>query len=89
MEILNPALVINHWKIGMGITRFNPVSNSFARSRKLLESYGIDVVLDVGGNIGQFVQQMRTEFGYSGSIVLDPQLLQETHKRITHYTLIF
>jgi hypothetical protein len=60
------------WKIGYDITRFNPASNSFARRRKLLESYGIDVVLDVGVNIGQFVQQMRADLGYSDSIVWDP-----------------
>jgi FkbM family methyltransferase len=57
------------WKIGYDITRFNPASNSFARRRKLLESYGIDVILDVGANTGQFAQQMRTDLGYSGRIV--------------------
>ena len=34
-----------------------------------MESYGIDVILDVGANTGQFAQQMRTDLGYSGRIV--------------------
>lgn len=38
------------------------------RRMKLMRSYGIDLVLDVGANTGQFATRMR-EMGYTGEIV--------------------
>jgi|SRR3989339_29395 len=57
------------WKIGYDIYPFTPEFNPLARRRKLLESYAIDVVLDVGASTGQFAQQMRNDLGFSGKIV--------------------
>jgi FkbM family methyltransferase len=55
--------------MGYDISRFNPESHPIARRRKLFDSYGIDLILDVGANIGQFAHQMRTDLGYTGKII--------------------
>ena len=55
--------------MGYDISRFDPKSHALARRRKLLESYAIDTVLDVGANIGQFAIQMRKDLGFSGKII--------------------
>ena len=57
------------WKIGYDISRFVPEHHPLARRKKLLESYEIDNVLDVGANTGQFALQMRKDIKYSGKIV--------------------
>jgi FkbM family methyltransferase len=57
------------WKIGYDISRFDPASHVLARRKKLLESYAIDILLDVGANEGQFARQMRKDVGFSGKIV--------------------
>jgi FkbM family methyltransferase len=56
------------WKMGYDISRLGPASSPLVRRRKLLESYAINVVLDVGANAGQFAMQMRN-LGFSGKIV--------------------
>lgn len=57
------------WKMGYDISRISLPSAPLARRRKLLESYAIDVVLDVGANTEQFAKQMRNDLGFSGKIV--------------------
>ena len=57
------------WKVGYDFCRFDPKFNSLARRKKLLESYAIDVVLDVGANTGQFAMQIRNDLGFAGRIV--------------------
>ena len=57
------------WMMGCDISRFSPTHHPLARRIKLFESYKIDVVLDVGANIGQFATQMRKDLGYSGRII--------------------
>lgn len=52
-------------KIGLRITRFH---ESRARHLMLIESLGIDLVLDVGANVGQFATSV-LEDGYRGNIV--------------------
>lgn len=37
--------------------------------KKILESYAIDIILDVGANIGQFAKQMRKDVGFLGRII--------------------
>jgi FkbM family methyltransferase len=43
--------------------------NHLDRRRRLIEGRGINLVLDVGANTGQFAQSLRTEIGYAGRIV--------------------
>ncbi|MDH5546807.1 MAG: FkbM family methyltransferase [Gammaproteobacteria bacterium] len=57
------------WKLGYDLSRFEPGGNSLARRKKLLETFGIDVVFDVGANRGFYAREMRTAIGYSGKIV--------------------
>lgn len=63
--------ILKHWarRTGFDIIRFNPDSHPLARRKKLLESYKIDLVLDVGANTGQFALEMRQELRYAGRIV--------------------
>jgi FkbM family methyltransferase len=56
------------WKSGYDVSRFSPTSHPLARRKQILASYGIDTVLDVGANSGQFAQGLR-RLGYSGRIL--------------------
>lgn len=53
--------------LGYEIVRYDLASPRF-RLARLLAHHGIDVILDVGANAGQFGQDMR-EIGFSGCIV--------------------
>ena len=57
------------WKVGYDIVRFRPESHPLARRRRLLEHAGVDTVLDVGANIGQFASELRGDLGWRGHIV--------------------
>lgn len=57
------------WKFGYDVVRFRPDAHPLARRRRLLERAGIDAVLDVGANIGQFASQLRNDLGWRGRIV--------------------
>jgi FkbM family methyltransferase len=57
------------WNLGWDIARFSPTSNPIARRKQLLRAYGVDLVLDVGANTGQFAQQLRHDYRYRGRIV--------------------
>ncbi len=54
--------------IGFEITRYTPSTSEVARMKQLFAYHNIDLVLDVGANIGQYAKFLR-EFGYSGKIV--------------------
>jgi len=56
------------WKFGYDISRFD-FNHPVARRKTLLKSYNIQLVLDVGANIGQFSEQMRQDIGYTGAII--------------------
>lgn len=55
-------------KIGLDIVRYDCQSHARARRAKLLGTYGITLVFDVGANVGQFAQGLR-DVGYKGRIV--------------------
>jgi FkbM family methyltransferase len=48
--------------------RFTPASHPLARRMRLLAHHRVDVVLDVGANVGQYALQMR-DLGYTGWLV--------------------
>mgnify|MGYP002153768379 CR=1 FL=1 len=57
------------WKIGCDVIRFAPDAHPVARRKQLLVSLGIDTVLDVGANRGQFARHLRQDLGYAGRIL--------------------
>lgn len=55
-------------QMGYDVVRYSPTAHPAARCRMLLDKYNIDLVLDVGANVGQFAKQLR-RLGYDGKIV--------------------
>lgn len=53
---------------GYAVMRIRNPNYYLGRRIKLFDSYGIDLVLDVGANTGQYASRMRT-IGYSGEII--------------------
>ena len=56
-------------KSGFEISRFSPSANLLARRRQLMLHYGVNLVLDVGANIGQYVKTLRSDVMYNGRVV--------------------
>lgn len=66
--------------LGVDIRAYRPARSEAARLARMLECHGIDTVLDVGANIGQFARHLRS-IGYRGRIIcFDP--LTEAHKAL-------
>ena len=67
-------LVLRHWVkqrlrgIGVDIKRLHVASDPGLQLAQAMTHFGIDLVLDVGANRGQFAQELRAN-GYRGSIV--------------------
>ena len=61
---------------GFDVIRYDPRSHPLARRAKILESRGIELVLDVGANTGEYALQLR-EIGYAGRIVSFEPLPEE------------
>ena len=61
---INPLLR----NMGYEIAKYSPATNALCRRQHLIQHYGIDLVLDVGANVGQFGQGMR-RLDYKGRIV--------------------
>lgn len=55
-------------KLGFDIVRFKAEQSALFRMRRLLIHNDIDLILDVGANMGQFAKLVR-QLGYSGRIV--------------------
>ena len=53
---------------GFDLHRLNPSSNPSFQLKKALDRFGVDLVLDVGANAGQFSSELRS-VGYQGSLV--------------------
>jgi FkbM family methyltransferase len=56
------------WTFGLDVSRFEATSHPVARRRQLLAQLRIDVVLDVGANVGQWASELRDEVGFTGRI---------------------
>ncbi len=67
-------------RYGIDLVRFTPTSHPLARRARLLSTYEIELVLDVGANTGQYGSQLR-ELGYQGRIIsFEP--LTEAYRRL-------
>jgi len=65
---------------GFDIYRLSPSSNSSLQMLKGLNHFEVDVVFDIGANIGQFASELRS-MGYKGKIVsFEP--LPDAHKKL-------
>ena len=66
--------------IGYDLHRFLPTSSPDAQIAQALRTFGIDLVLDVGANTGQYGQLLRS-LGYAGRIMsFEP--LGEAHRQL-------
>lgn len=55
-------------KAGWEVRRYRPTRSEHARRQWVLREYGVDLVLDVGGNVGEWGALLRRS-GYRGRIV--------------------
>ncbi len=63
------------WKFGIEIRRFQKGLNFDYVQTTQLSRYGIDLVLDVGANVGQFVDRLRHHYEYDGKVIsFEPML---------------
>lgn len=53
---------------GYDVVAYSHRKHPLARRKKLLDTYGISLVLDVGANVGQYAQELR-DIGYPGRMV--------------------
>ncbi len=56
------------WRLGYDVQGYVAIAHPLARRARLLESLGVDLVVDVGANVGQYATQLR-DIGYRGRIV--------------------
>ncbi len=64
-------------QFGFDIIKFTPSSHPIASLKLLLNSYQIDLVLDVGANIGQFGEFLRQNLNYKKDIISFEPLYRE------------
>lgn len=50
------------------VARFTPATHPLARRMRLFEGHGVDLLFDIGANVGQYATEMR-DLGYRGWIV--------------------
>lgn len=57
------------WSVGYDLSRFIPANNDIARRKQMLGFYGVDTVIDVGANTGQYSLELRHDIGYTSRII--------------------
>ncbi|MBA3484937.1 MAG: FkbM family methyltransferase [Pirellulales bacterium] len=68
MKQVNQALKRFLRRTGYDVSRYQPRTHAVAKKFDLVRRLGIDLVLDVGANTGQFARELR-EQGYQGRII--------------------
>ncbi len=68
-------------KIGFQVQRFNPQNSQSALLIKILNDHGINLVVDIGANTGQFAKSLLS-IGYRGNL-LSFEPLTEAHEKLT------
>ena len=67
MSVLN-KIKKSLWKFDINIDRFSSNKNYLYRRQKIIKYYGIDSILDVGANVGQYASELR-QLNYKGDIL--------------------
>lgn len=68
-------------KFGLEVSKYAPANSKAASLKAQLALHDIDCVVDVGANVGQYVQFLR-ELGYAGNVIsFEPQTI--AHKALT------
>ena len=67
-------------KLGYEVTRFNPSESQLARLIKGFEIFGVDFVIDIGANTGQFAKNIR-HAGYN-EIIVSVEPMTSAHKEL-------
>ena len=75
MSILN-KIKKSLWKYNLNIDRFSITKNYLYRRQKILKHFNIDLVIDVGANVGQYALELR-DLNYEGNIVSFEPLKEE------------
>ncbi len=57
------------WNVGIDVCKFGQSSQNVSRMRKLFDLYGINTVIDVGANTGQFAEYLRSDIGFDGKVL--------------------
>jgi FkbM family methyltransferase len=55
-------------RVSLDVVKFDSGTHPLARRMRLFEAHGIELVLDVGANVGQYASELR-DLGYRGAIV--------------------
>jgi FkbM family methyltransferase len=55
--------------VGLEIRRFAPASSHAAQLKAMLEAHRVNLILDVGANVGQFGAELRRHVGFKGRLV--------------------
>src|SRR5258708_32934913 len=66
--------------MGWELTRFRPETSNWARLVRMLSTHGVNTVLDIGANTGQYAKNLR-DAGFEGKIVSFEPLL-EAHSQL-------
>lgn len=56
-------------RLGYEVHPFTPAESALARRKMLMQHYGVQTVLDVGANTGQYAQELRIDIEFSGDII--------------------
>lgn len=81
MNLLRSLVKNTVHKIGFDLHRLTPSSNPAFQLLKALNRFDVDLVLDVGANVGQFASELRS-VGYKGNLVsFEP--LSAAHNTLT------
>lgn len=57
------------WKLGYDLHAFNPYLSTVSRQRLLFKNYNINLLIDIGANIGHYVDMVRTDLEYKGKVI--------------------
>lgn len=81
-QLLRWRLLSSVWKLGLHVRRATPANVHELALGAMLRHHGVDCVLDVGANEGQYVRELREDCGYRDRIVsFEP--LSDLHRQIT------